>query len=234
MILPREINYYCNQIGSIDFHPPRNGTGSTAWRAQAVRAAGGSAESGRPVAASGSSGSSATCSRHHGLMARLPSSTPARKAAQSTQVASSTSAGSGASGVAGGRDEDRAHLVLDDPVGHHRAVAERGEQQRDALRPDADLVEHAAPYGVRHRLAGAGVPADTVGPGARPGRLGQRPLGHQQPAVRGRTGSRRTPGAAGCRCRARWPWASCRWRGRPRRGAPPAPRAALMPASRAG
>src|SRR3954447_5049500 len=77
-------------------------------------------------------------------------------------------------------DEDGAHLVLDDTVGHHGAVAEGREHQRHPLGPDADLGAHPASYRVGDRLARWRMPADTVAPGARPSGLGAGASGHQQ------------------------------------------------------
>ena len=175
--------------------PPRRGV-----RARLrCRAAGGRSSYDALGAASGSAGSSATCSRHHGEMSRLPSSTPARNGVPRLPARLLDLGRVGAHLVGGGGDEDRAHLVLDHPVVHHRAVAEARQQQPQPLDPHAELLLDATSYGLLERARpGAGWPQQLLV--HTPGQVGlcrARWVTRNGPRRR-RRGSRRTPGAAGC------------------------------------
>ncbi len=170
------------------------------------RAAGGSADGSAAGAESGSSGSAATCSRHHWLTSgrrRAPRrGTPAKAPTPRPRPPRVRA------GLAGRRGhEDRAQLVLDPscerPRLDHRAVAERREQQGQVLEVEPELLAGAPAHRLRDRLARCRVAAAAVGPDAAEGRLGERPLGDEQPARHRRRRSRRTRGAAGCRSRAR-------------------------------
>ena len=78
-------------------------------------------------------------------------------------------------------DGHRAHLVLDDAVGHRRAVGEVGEGQADPSGRHPELVAEPALDRRAERLAGRRMPTAGVRPHVRPCQLGRRPAGQQHP-----------------------------------------------------
>ena len=232
--------------GRLDGGPTRTAAAITAYvvgstptscRGQVmVRAAGGAAGS-AAGAASGSSGSGATCSRHHGLIARRRLQHVVAELRPVHPLACLDLGRVGAR-VAGSRSRRR--------PGTSRSRRSRCASPRGSGTPAARAVSvfelEAELVSTRRRTAsaigspGAGWPQQLLVQTPAEGRLGQGPLGDEQPAglVEDVAGERQVQRGVGVVHRR--PWARCRWRcpSSSRRTTSSPRRATLMPASRAG